>query len=250
MISLKKYYPRSVFMQSIAEYYQWIEVSQPLSIKTIPNGRVDAWINFQGSFKFITGNNKPCYNAGTAGFFPLTNSNTLLSVPQKLVCLNIKFLPHILAFSTMAPLLVSTKTMSFDDLFGVKMVKKLISHFEKQRDIDEILKITEAFFETCLFNNTMPDKMIQSVLYEIENNSEFQITVRSLAQKSHVSVKTLERKFKQAIGINPKSFCKIVRFQKAIKRLQNHSNSKIAKPLSISLSEGYFDQSHFIKDKR
>ena len=76
-----------------------------------------------------------------------------------------------------------------------------------------------------------------------ERPDEF--TVQAICQQTGWYYKKLERAFNESVGYTPKQYCRIIRFNKAI-RLMNQ-----AKPLSltrISHGCGYYDQSHFIKD--
>jgi AraC-like DNA-binding protein len=61
-----------------------------------------------------------------------------------------------------------------------------------------------------------------------------------------VSSRTLERKFKQILGIPPKKFSNIVRFQRALEKIQ--SNSASGNLIDIAYEFGYADQAHFIRD--
>lgn len=65
-------------------------------------------------------------------------------------------------------------------------------------------------------------------------------SINNLTEKHGLSVKQLERKFISSIGLTPKSFSRIVRFQRAIKQIQNSQSLTI-----LALDQGYYDQSHF-----
>lgn len=70
-------------------------------------------------------------------------------------------------------------------------------------------------------------------------------SVQELAKLIGFSERQLERKFKQQVGLTPKLLSRIMRFQKFI------AVSKTSPDLTLtdaSLSCGYYDQSHFIKD--
>ncbi|WP_307722246.1 AraC family transcriptional regulator [Thermosporothrix hazakensis] len=53
--------------------------------------------------------------------------------------------------------------------------------------------------------------------------------------------------FKEAIGITPKQFCRIVRFQKTLHQLAKGQSAPLSR---LALECGYFDQAHFIHDFR
>lgn len=60
-----------------------------------------------------------------------------------------------------------------------------------------------------------------------------------------ISIRQLRRLFEYYIGDTPKSFAKVVRFQRVLK---SRSAIKNAKGNIIHFAEGYYDQGHFIKE--
>jgi AraC-like DNA-binding protein len=70
------------------------------------------------------------------------------------------------------------------------------------------------------------------------------LSLRALQQKLQVSERSLERKFNQSIGISPKLFSRICRFQGSLKQLQASSYDKLS---DIAYENEYADQSHLIR---
>jgi AraC-like DNA-binding protein len=71
--------------------------------------------------------------------------------------------------------------------------------------------------------------------------------VASVAEALGVSDRRLERAFKRAIGVSPKTYSKVVRFQTMLRTFQSHPNSEL---LDTALACGYYDQSHLTRDFR
>jgi AraC-like DNA-binding protein len=61
----------------------------------------------------------------------------------------------------------------------------------------------------------------------------------------NVTERSLERMFNQTVGISPKLYMRIVRFQSSLNQLRNQNYMKLA---DIAYNNGYADQSHFIRD--
>jgi AraC-like DNA-binding protein len=59
-----------------------------------------------------------------------------------------------------------------------------------------------------------------------------------------LSERTLERRFKQSIGISAKLFSRICRFQESLNQLRKNKYDKLS---DIAYENGYADQSHFIR---
>jgi len=73
--------------------------------------------------------------------------------------------------------------------------------------------------------------------------SDSTLPVKDLANHANLSVRQLERTFKDYVGLSPKLFSRIVRFHSALK--QYNSSGTLTE---IAYDCGYYDQSHFIHD--
>ncbi len=74
-----------------------------------------------------------------------------------------------------------------------------------------------------------------------------QIPVTELSSIACLSKKQFERLFHSFVGINPKEYSRIVRFQKALAQMQ-HQAGKELNQAQIAYTSGYADQSHFIRE--
>ena len=69
--------------------------------------------------------------------------------------------------------------------------------------------------------------------------------VEDLASNFHMGRRHLERRFKAAMGVSPKAFHRLARFQHVVRDLfLTPSNDG----LDTALAHGYYDQSHFIRE--
>ncbi|MFB6456850.1 DUF6597 domain-containing transcriptional factor [Chitinophaga sp. Hz27] len=82
---------------------------------------------------------------------------------------------------------------------------------------------------------------IQHALLQLEQGK----TLRQLQEALQISERSLERLFKHHVGISPKLYARICRFQATLKMLRNTRNTTLTE---IAYLENYFDQSHFIRD--
>jgi AraC-like DNA-binding protein len=78
------------------------------------------------------------------------------------------------------------------------------------------------------------------------NQRRGQIAVPELAQKHYISIRRLERLFKQHIGLSPKEFINFVRYQFAIHNVREQHTSKSL--LQIAFDSGYYDHSHLANE--
>jgi AraC-like DNA-binding protein len=73
------------------------------------------------------------------------------------------------------------------------------------------------------------------------------VRVEALARTMGVTVRHAERLFRERVGLSPKQFLRIVRFQRALAALRAPVRPRWAE---VALSLGFYDQAHFIRDFR
>lgn len=114
------------------------------------------------------------------------------------------------------------------------------------RSLTEMAKISEGFLLGYIQKrkakaDAAPIRYVAQLL-ETARTAQ---PVETLAQAACMSLKSFERKFKEQVGVTPKYFSRIIRFNKALRQ-------KLLQPrqswTSVAHNNGYFDQMHFIKD--
>jgi AraC-like DNA-binding protein len=86
---------------------------------------------------------------------------------------------------------------------------------------------------------------IQSVLDDIDS-SNGQLKVEELSKRNYITVRQLERQFKKQIGMSPKEYSNIIRFQNAWRLLKNSDKDRSI--LDIAFECGYYDHSHLTSE--
>jgi AraC-like DNA-binding protein len=71
------------------------------------------------------------------------------------------------------------------------------------------------------------------------------IDVMALARGVNLSPRQLQRRFLEQVGLTPKMFCRIVRFQNVFRALESRSSGSW---VSVALDCGYADQPHLVRD--
>ncbi|MFH1000399.1 MAG: helix-turn-helix domain-containing protein, partial [Bacteroidota bacterium] len=74
-----------------------------------------------------------------------------------------------------------------------------------------------------------------------------QIKTQKLSQEVCLGIKQFERIFSNYVGINPKKFTSIVRFQNILQMKKNTNELNLSQ---LAFDNGYYDQAHFIHDFR
>lgn len=92
-------------------------------------------------------------------------------------------------------------------------------------------------------NSDRADNRMEYALSQILQ-SKGNISLKELNDKLCLSERSVERKFKQYVGISPKLFARICRFQASLSQIRNNQFSKLS---DIAYDNEYADQSHLIR---
>lgn len=125
---------------------------------------------------------------------------------------------------------------------------ELIGH---QKSFESQIDMFLNFYKKSLHDQLNKDKSFGLKKYLINQilNSSGNIRVEDLADTSGYSVRYVNRMFKAEMGIPPKKFCKIVRFQRCLSDMCNRlRDSKDLNLGMLSFDLGYADESHMIRD--
>lgn len=71
------------------------------------------------------------------------------------------------------------------------------------------------------------------------------VEVGRLARECDLSLRQFERRFGERVGLAPKTFCRVVRFQHALSALRGGLSGNLA---NLAAEFGFANQSHFIRD--
>jgi AraC-like DNA-binding protein len=138
---------------------------------------------------------------------------------------------------------VTDRILDFADACGVtgKPVENKIS---EAGSFGERKAIFEAFYLSKLSERGVQDS-IAAFAADMILAGRGAHAISGIAKKIGVSDRRLERRFKQFIGISPKTFSRIIRFQTVVSAVQQSGSRNL---LDTALSFGYYDQSHLIRD--
>lgn len=115
-------------------------------------------------------------------------------------------------------------------------------------NIDKTIKDPEYHFNKFLTDRIRKkDSLLQPVL-ECIHNSNGKLSIYELAKMNFTTVRQLERNFKTHIGISPKEYSNIVRFQNALSIIKSSHNKRSL--LDIAFECGYYDHSHLANEIR
>lgn len=104
-----------------------------------------------------------------------------------------------------------------------------------------IKKLLDDYFGTLI--QTAPENPLKEPL-DLIFRSNGMVTVAEMAAIARIGERQLERLFKKYIGISPKYYARIIRFNYIFKLIKSKKSSWT----EIVYQSGYYDQSHFIRN--
>lgn len=143
---------------------------------------------------------------------------------------------------------LTDKIVAIRDVFGPK-VADLYDQLLTATEIHRMALFADNFLLSFLKTNKnhflRQDGITAAARAFSTSTSKPILTVAQYARQANMSVRNFERRFIEQVGIAPKLYSKLVRFNQAL-------NIKLLQPqkkwTAIAYECGYFDQMHFIKD--
>ena len=122
-------------------------------------------------------------------------------------------------------------------------IEELADRLSNGRSFEERVRIANAFFVRRCSTLASPDRITTSAMSILGRRGRVQVP--SLAEQACMSLRQFERRFTREIGLPPKLYARIARFESALesKALSTHESWT-----DITNRLGYFDQMHLIKD--
>ncbi|MBE8719159.1 helix-turn-helix transcriptional regulator [Sphingobacterium pedocola] len=120
--------------------------------------------------------------------------------------------------------------------------------FEKSNsfNVDKILDTPFDYLNRFLSDRIkMKNSPLQSVIQDIHSTNG-QISIYELSKRNFTTVRQLERNFKKFVGLSPKEYSNIIRFQNALNIIKNSDENRSF--LDIAFECGYYDHSHLTNE--
>jgi AraC-like DNA-binding protein len=108
----------------------------------------------------------------------------------------------------------------------------------------EKLRTLEALLTQLIRQGTRRSEMVDHAIHLFRDRG---LSVGQCARSVAVSERRLSQVFREEVGMSPKMWCRIRRFQTAVRALHNGADVPWAE---LALECGYYDQSHFANDFR
>jgi len=239
-------YPLNRFIQSFY-YYKDYYPSHRIE-RLLPDGNVQIIFELTGRPRYIYNNNtleeiQACRNVWFAGIWtkPITIPSGRDS--EMIIVQFHKGKAYPFISETMHAL---TNIVVDAELVFKNDILYLTEKLKNAGSIDEKFQILEknlfGFYLNNLYENPFIDFAISKIITKPAH-----WRIREIADRAGYSQKHIIKLFKDHVGLTPKEFLKIIRFQKVIEDIEKQKTINWA---SIAADCGFYDQSHFISDFR
>ncbi len=113
------------------------------------------------------------------------------------------------------------------------------------KNTEDRIAIITAYLLNKLNKKTKTGTLAKQCVHFIQSNGS--VNVKDVVDKFNTTERTLERIFKEQVGVTPRHFIKTAKFQKALRLI---STKKYKSLTEIAYDLRYTDQSHFIRHVR
>lgn len=166
-----------------------------------------------------------------------------LSLSGKTGMILIVFRPHgVKSFFNFPVTELLNENLSLQNLISSEVIELEDKLFNSLNNRQRITLLENFLIKRLIHNDEF--ERVEYALKIIEN-SNGQIKAQDIAHEVCWGIKQFERTFSKYVGVNPKKYASIVRFQNAIQMKRKHNNSSM---FQLAIDNGYYDQSHFIHD--
>jgi AraC-like DNA-binding protein len=137
---------------------------------------------------------------------------------------------------------LTDKVVSIEQL-NVDPLKSLAAEIKKCQSYKEMISVAENMLQSRAKEIHIKDQVIDKIIASIFNTNG-RITISELQKEFFITERQLQRLFQKYIGLSPKFYCRIIRFN----YIFQIAKEKKLSWLEVTHFSGYFDQSHFIRD--
>ncbi len=166
-----------------------------------------------------------------------------LSLAGKTGMFLIVFKPHgVKSFFNFPITELLNESLSLHDLLNNEAIELEDKLFNAPKNRQRISLLEDFLIKRLNHNNEF--ERVEHAIKIIEN-FKGQIKTKDIAPEVCLGIKQFERTFSKYVGINPKKYASIIRFQNVIQLRRKHKNSSM---FQLAIDNGYYDHAHFIHD--
>ena len=225
--------------------YWLLEDDAPLSSvqRVVPDGRAQLILNLGDPYEAQT--NRGWQLQPQFFFIGQITSPLLIRATGPFRMIGINFYPHTASQLLKIPMceLTDTAAISLDDFSGQRFHE--FNRIEELRSPLEWFPALDGIIHSLAECGVNDNGLLSVAVRKLEQAGGL-MSIATVADHVGLSSRQFERRFTRAVGITPKLFCRIQRFQRVFPVLENEPSGWA----DAAVRCGYYDQAHLIRDFR
>ena len=223
---------QEIYLRNGISHFYTFQLDKPTDIMIVPDGCIDLLFEYRNNEMYA-------YACGPFLKCDMQHWNGPAEV------FGIRFMPGNLPagmYITMREL-IGKRALLWD----LMKDKSMIEFLQKEKDFYQRIRVFLECYTKMEKKQEPPFGKLELCqrVKDIIYRSNGLVKVQSISERTGYSERYLQKVFREYMGFSPKTFCKIVQFQKAIDVL-NYGKGENMTELAVAL--GYYDQAKFIRD--
>lgn len=245
--------PPGPFLRSLVDRFWVLETSSTdpsMLSPVLPDGHVEVMAHVGAPFAELGADGREHTQARVLLGAQVTEAVRLVTRPGAFI-VGARLRPYAAALLTGVPQHLLTGKIHELVTVNRDLATRVAQHLSGRQDaanlMDAFEQILAAAFATRIDAATfMPSpSLVRAVT--LATRSHGLVRVDDLATTAGVSARQLERQFAVHVGLSPKRFLRILRFQEVIAALRDPGAMSAGWP-DLAARHGFYDQAHFIND--
>lgn len=213
--------------------------------RILPTGTIEIMLNFGAPFRVYDHHDASTFILNKDAWIAGLQTEYILNEPvAETHMMGIRVKPYALSLFLQPPAQDFHNQLVDMDLIWGNWIHELREQLFELPHVEQKFRHLEAVLTQRLLQRS---HSLDCICYAVDmiTHSKGAISVRQLSDDIGMSHKHLIHQFKQLVGVSPKAFSKVMRFQHV---LMSIDPSQTIDWTMIAIQSDYYDQSHFNKD--
>lgn len=246
MLKIQKYPAKSQLLKKFINFY-WVIKWHDFSIdhKILPFRNIDLLINLTSDINYVSKENK-LYKLQEVYFAGMSDRYNFRMVKKsgEIEAIGISFNALGLYPFIGIPMVVFKHQLIDMDVIKKHFSNEVSDMVRNANTVEMQIQVIEEFLIELLDEKYIISNKTIGLFNSFYINM-FTLSVEEFCSKHGMHVRTFERLFDKYVGISPKTYTRICRFQKTLNQsIRGDFNTMT----DLAYSNGYYDQMHFIKE--
>jgi len=142
------------------------------------------------------------------------------------------------------PISEFTESVTELELIWGGLVDEIRNQLAAIQSPDARLLWMESFLLRQAKRSLEANRLITFAVHQLSHSPQF-LAIRDLAETIGITQKHLISQFEKVVGLKPKSFARVCKFQKVVNLIEEQNKIEWA---AVAVDCGYYDQAHFIHE--